>query len=74
MKLPLTLLGGMFLLLAGMSEAQAVVCARGAWHAGCAGPNGAVVTRRPPPRAVVVAPAPRCRWVWVNGVRVCRRF
>ena len=35
MKLPLTLLGGMFLLLAGMSEAQAVVCARGAWHAGC---------------------------------------
>jgi hypothetical protein len=30
MKLPLTLLGGMFLLLAGMSEAQAVVCARGA--------------------------------------------
>ncbi len=27
--------------------AQAVVCARGVFRAGCAGPNGAVVVRRP---------------------------
>jgi hypothetical protein len=46
-----------------VSEANAVVCARGVYRAGCAGPNGAVVTRRP-----VVAP--RC--AIVNGVRVCR--
>ena len=54
-------------------EANAVVCARGVYRAGCAGPNGAVVVRRP----VVVAPvarpvvvAPAC--AYVNGVRVCR--
>jgi hypothetical protein len=54
-----------------VSEANAVVCARGVVRAGCAGPNGAVVARRP----VVVAPAapvarPAC--AIVNGVRVCR--
>jgi hypothetical protein len=42
------------------SEAGAVVCARGRYHAGCAAaaPRGAVVVR-PAPRAVVVRPAPR---------------
>ncbi len=45
------------------TEANAVVCARGVVRAGCAGPNGAVVVRKP---AVV------CRTVWVNGVRVRR--
>ncbi len=34
-------------LIAGtVAEANAVVCARGAYHAGCAGPHGAVVTHR----------------------------
>ena len=45
-------------------NADAVVCARGVYRAGCAGYRGAVVVRRPP--AVV------CRYVWVNGVRVRR--
>ena len=38
------LLGGFFALSA--SEAGAVVCARGVYRAGCAGPHGAVVTHR----------------------------
>jgi hypothetical protein len=72
------------LLLASVSVAHAVTCAKGVYRAGCAGPNGAVVTNRPatvPPRggAVVVAPprggavvipAPQC--AWVNGRKVCR--
>ncbi|MET3912158.1 hypothetical protein ABID59_006528 [Bradyrhizobium sp. S3.3.6] len=45
------------------SDANAVVCARGVYRAGCAGPNGAVVVRRP-----VV----RCTRVLVNGVYVKR--
>jgi hypothetical protein len=45
-------------------EANAVVCARGVYRAGCAGPHGAVVA----PRAAVVAP--RC--YYRAGVRVCR--
>ena len=45
------------------TDANAVVCARGVYRAGCAGARGAVVVRRP---AVV------CRTVWVNGVRVRR--
>jgi hypothetical protein len=42
------------------TEAGAVVCARGRYHAGCAAaaPRGAVVVR-PAHRAVVVHPAPR---------------
>ncbi|HMO27865.1 hypothetical protein [Enterovirga sp.] len=50
-------------------EASAVVCARGVVRAGCAGPNGAVVARRPAPKAVVVTPV-RC--AIVNGRKVCR--
>ena len=46
-------------------EANAVVCARGVYRAGCAGAHGAVVAPR---RAVVVAP--RC--YYRAGVRVCR--
>ncbi len=46
------------------TDANAVVCARGVYRAGCAGARGAVVVRRPP---TVV-----CRTVWVNGVRVRR--
>ena len=45
------------------TEANAVVCARGVYRAGCAGARGAVVVRKP---AVV------CRAVVVNGVRVRR--
>jgi len=47
------------------SDANAVVCARGVYRAGCAGYHGAVVVRRP-----VVAPV--CRSVLVNGVWVRR--
>ncbi|SFK55426.1 hypothetical protein [Methylocapsa palsarum] len=45
-------------MVASVEEANAVVCARGVYRAGCAGPRGAVVARRPvyAPRAVVVAP------------------
>jgi hypothetical protein len=46
------------------NDANAVVCARGVYRAGCAGYRGAAVVRRP------VAAA--CRTVWVNGVRVRR--
>ena len=51
--------------------ASAAVCADGVWRAGCVGPRGAVVVRKPAP--VVVAPVvvtPVCKTVWVNGVRV----
>jgi hypothetical protein len=75
MKTFMTILGASFLMLASVSDAHAVVCARGVYRAGCAGPNGAVVARRPPVvvaprRPVVVAPARHC--YWRNGVRVCR--
>jgi hypothetical protein len=33
-------------ILVGYTEANAVVCARGVYRAGCAGPHGAVVTHR----------------------------
>ena len=46
-----------------ISDANAVVCARGVRGAACAGPSGAVAVRRP-----VAA----CRMVVVNGVRVRR--
>ncbi len=45
-------------------EANAVVCARGVYRAGCVGPRGAVGVRR----------APVCRFVFVNGVRVRRCY
>jgi hypothetical protein len=50
------LLAGVFIAMTTV-EASAVVCARGVYRAGCAGPRGAVVVRRPvvvAPRAVVV--------------------
>jgi hypothetical protein len=43
-------------LMTSATPAGAVVCARGVYRAGCAGPNGAVATTRPP--AAVVAPRP----------------
>jgi len=45
------------------TDANAVVCAKGVYRAGCASTRGAVVVRKP---AVV------CRSVWVNGVKVRR--
>jgi hypothetical protein len=44
-----------------LTDANAVVCARGPHRAGCAGPNGAVVVTHP-----------HCNWVIVNGLRVRR--
>lgn len=55
MILPL-LFAGSFVALSTI-EASAVVCARGIYRAGCVGPRGAVVARRPVVvRPVVVAP------------------
>jgi hypothetical protein len=50
----LLLLGGFAAL--STNEANAVVCARGVYRAGCVGAGGAVVARRPvvAPRRVVV--------------------
>lgn len=75
------ILSTLFLLFIGISEAQAIACAKGVYRAGCVTQNGAVVATRPaapkavvvvPPRggAVVVKPAPNC--AWVNGRKVCR--
>jgi hypothetical protein len=47
------------------TDANAVVCARGVYRAGCAGYRGA---------AVVAAPARHCRSVLVNGVYVRRCY
>jgi hypothetical protein len=47
------------------SDANAVVCARGVYRAGCAGPNAAMVVRTP-------VPVVRCSRVLVNGVYVKR--
>jgi hypothetical protein len=57
---------GAFMLAATLffaSDANAVVCARGVYRAGCAGPAGAVVVRKP---------RVACRTVIVNGVAVGR--
>jgi len=51
---------GLFWLILSVPDANAVVCARGVYRAGCAGPRGG---------AVVVA-HPHC--YWRAGVRVCR--
>jgi hypothetical protein len=61
-------------LLAGtVAEANAVVCARGVYRAGCAGPHGAAVVRHPAygyHGAAVYRPARQC--YWRAGVHVCR--
>jgi hypothetical protein len=48
-----------------MTDANAVVCAKGVYRAGCVGPNGAVVTHRH---------VTHCHYVHVNGVRVRRCY
>jgi hypothetical protein len=55
-------IAGLAWLLAAAPDANAVVCARGYYRSGCAGPHGAVVVRHPY--------GPRC--YWRHGVRVCR--
>ena len=45
------------------TDANAVVCAKGVYRAGCAAPRA---------RAAVVRPAVACRYVIVNGLRVRR--
>ncbi|WP_036260862.1 hypothetical protein [Methylocapsa aurea] len=40
-------------MMAAVEEANAVVCARGVYRAGCVGPRGAVVARRPVVRPIV---------------------
>ena len=50
-------------MMIGATDANAVVCARGVYRAGCAGPHGAAVVHRP---------VAGCAWVYVNGVRVRR--
>ena len=82
MKFILIVFSATFLMLAAISDAQAVVCANGVRGAGCAGPNGAVVAPKGPvvavPRATVVAPAkpvviaPKPHCAVVNGRTVCR--
>ncbi|MDH2348117.1 hypothetical protein QCM77_28230 [Bradyrhizobium sp. SSUT18] len=47
------------------TDANAVVCARSIYRAGCAGPNAAGVVRKP-------VPAVGCTTVLVNGVWVKR--
>jgi hypothetical protein len=64
-------------LIAGtVAEANAVVCARGVYRAGCAGPHGAAVTHRPygyhGGAAVVARPVYGAHCYWRAGVRVCR--
>jgi hypothetical protein len=49
------LLTGSFVALSAM-DANAVVCARGVYRAGCVGAGGAVVVRRPVVHPVVVGP------------------
>ncbi|MEZ0167985.1 hypothetical protein [Microvirga sp. TS319] len=75
----LSLLGGFFAL--SSTEAGAVVCARGVYRAGCAGPNGAVGVRRGyygPGRAVAVrrgyyGPVVRRSYYGPRGAVVVRR-
>ena len=63
-----TLLGASVALSA--TEANAVVCARGVYRAGCAGPRGAVVAPRPvaAPRVVVAPRVVAPRVVCARGV------
>lgn len=52
-------------LAASVPSADAIVCGRGIYRAGCVGPRGAVVVRRPIHHHIHGC-------VWRAGVRVCR--
>ncbi len=64
----LIIASALFAFSAGMTfaptTASAAVCADGVVRAGCAGPRGAVVVRKPPAKV--------CKTVIVNGVAVRR--
>jgi hypothetical protein len=60
MKYLLSALTALFLFAYLAPDANAFVCARGVYRAGCVGPRGGFVVRR----------GPRC--IWRRGVRVCR--
>jgi len=64
--------------LAVPQSAQAVTCANGVYRAGCAGPNGAVVVRKPPPlRQQTIKCANgvyRAGCVGPNGAAVMRKY
>jgi hypothetical protein len=68
MKLIISSLLAFGLLAVQVSEANAVVCAKGVYHAGCATTHGAAVVGRPVARAAVVRPAYGVH----RGVRVYR--
>lgn len=53
-------------LTASVPSAEAVVCARGVYRAGCVGPHGAAVVRRP------IHHHYHHRCYWRAGVRICR--
>jgi hypothetical protein len=59
----------LLLLVADISAANAVVCAAGVYRAGCVGPRGAVVVRRP---AYHHYPVHGHGCYWRAGVRICR--
>ena len=66
------LLGGFFAFTA--TEANAVVCARGVYRAGCAGPRGAVVGHRGYYGGVYRGGVYRGGVYHRGGVRVYRRY
>lgn len=56
-------------------SADAVTCAKGVYRAGCAGPNGAAVVKKPPPAQVTCAKGEyREGCVGPNGAAVRRRY
>ena len=55
-------------LSATVPEADAIVCARGVYRAGCVGPGGAVVVRRP----YYGGGGYHHGCFWRAGVRICR--
>jgi|APLak6261660231_1056022.scaffolds.fasta_scaffold171979_1 hypothetical protein len=75
MKAILIIVSILFLLLSGVSIANAAVCGSNWRGAGCVGPNGAVVKRHGYGRPVVVVPKKHYkRCAWVNGRKVCRYY
>ena len=58
---------GTLWLIGSAPDANAFVCARGVYRAGCVGPRGGVVVRRP-----VYVGRPLYGCFWRAGVRICR--
>lgn len=62
--------------LASVPDANAVVCAKGVYRAGCTGPNGTAVVRRPPVSSghACAAGPYRAGCAGPNGATVVRRY